>query len=334
MKPVNQSKLKKDALKKGLVLWGAIVLLSLIWGRCGELASEGQMTGTSFLNILNQILDHPLTVLTMFPRTAHGWSFVFYGFLLGMIAPMKTYETYIQKKDLRPSHENGSAKWNEDMKDFTEKFTDPVLRLGSGSINMIMTNELLLSMNTRKTRRNNNVLVIGGSGTGKSRYFVIPNLMQAGCSFVVTDPSGELLEAMGSFLEAEGYEIRVLNLIDMEHSDTYNPFRYVRNSEGILTMINALIANTNPKGAKPSDPFWEKAETALLEAVCFHVYNSYPEEEKNFSSVMGLLRMAEAEEGMQSSLDLLFETLDPTSLEAKCSGRFYRRLPNGTPHSI
>lgn len=318
MKPLNYSRLRKRALIQGLALWGSVVLLSLIWGRCTELAADGQTPGISFLAIINQILDNPLTLLTMFPRTAAGWTYGFYGMVLGILAPLKTYDNYIHKKDLRPSKENGSAKWNEDLKSFTAKYTDTTLRIGTGSKNMIMTEEIQLSMDTRKTRRNNNVLVIGGSGTGKSRFLVIPNLMQANCSFVVTDPSGELLEAMGSFLEDQGYEIKVFNLIDMERSDNYNPFRYVRNDEGILTMITALIANTNPKGSKPSDPFWEKAETALLEAICFLIYHNFKDEEKNFSYVMKLLRMAEAEEGQKSALDNLFESEDANSLAAKC----------------
>ena len=304
---------------KGGILWGVVILLSLVWGRYTEIAANDSSQSASFFTLLNQILDNPLRLFLMFPRTLQGWSFGFYGILLGAIAPLQTYDSYIHKQDLRPQKENGSAKWNENLDSYNKMFVDPVLRLGSGSLNMILTNEILLSMNTFLTRRNNNIMVIGGSGSGKSRFCVMPNLMQANCSFVITDPSGELLETMGAFLEDEGYEIRVLNLVDMRHSDTYNPFHYIRNPEGVLTMINALIANTTPKGSKSSDPFWEKAETALLEALCFYVYYGSKPEKKNFSSVMELLRMAEIkDEDEPSDLDRLFQKNDVHELAQKC----------------
>lgn len=127
-----------------------------------------------------------------------------------------------------------------------------------GSKNMIYTDEICMSMNTRKTRRNNNVLVIGGSGTGKSRFMVKPNLLQGNCSYVITDPSGELIESMGKTLEKMGYEVRLFNLVQMEHSCCYNPFHYIRDQNGVLIMINSLIKNTTPKGASSNDPFGKR----------------------------------------------------------------------------
>ena len=182
-----------------------------------------------------------------------------------------------------------------------------------GSKNMIFTRDIYMSMNGRKTRRNNNVLCIGGSGTGKSRFLVKPSLLQANCSFVVTDPSGELLETMGKYLQKMGYEVRVFNLVQMEHSNCYNPFHYIRNEEGVLIMINTLIKNTNPKDSHSSDPFWEKAETALLQACCFYLVSECSKEDQNFSNVMKLLRCASAVEGQEnvdSALDILFKDLE------------------------
>lgn len=178
--------------------------------------------------------------------------------------------------------------------------------------NMIFSNEVYLSMNTRKTRRNNNVMIFGGSGAGKSRFFVKPNLLQANCSFVVTDPSGELLETMGSYLEREGYELKVFNLEQKDHSSCYNPFHYIRDDLGVITMIDTLVKNTNPKGSSSSDPFWEKAETALLQALCFYLMSECNEEDRNFANVMKLLRCAEVKEGQEdydSTLDILFKDL-------------------------
>lgn len=187
-----------------------------------------------------------------------------------------------------------------------------VLDESPGGKNMIFSDKVFMSMNTRKTRRNNNIMVIGGSGSGKSRFVVKPNLLQANCSFVITDPSGELLETMGVYLENMGYEIRVFNLVEMKHSNCYNPFAYIRNEEGVLTMITALIKNTTPKGSSSNDPFWEKAETALLQALCFFLVSECNPEDRNFSNVMKLLRCAEVREGQEdfdSTLDILFNDL-------------------------
>lgn len=184
--------------------------------------------------------------------------------------------------------------------------------------NMIFSKEIYMSMDGRKTRRNNNVMVFGGSGAGKSRYFVKPNLLQANCSFVVTDPSGELLETMGTYLEREGYEVKVFNLEQKDHSSCYNPFHYIRDDLGVITMIDTLIKNTNPKGSSPSDPFWEKAETALLQALCFYLVSECNPEDRNFSNVMKLLRCAEVKEGQEdydSTLDILFKDLKDKNKE-------------------
>lgn len=182
----------------------------------------------------------------------------------------------------------------------------------TGNKNMIFSKDTFMSMDGRKTQRNNNITVIGGSGAGKSRFLVKPNVLNANASFVITDPSGELLETMGSFLVKEGYELRVFNLVQMEHSNCYNPFHYIRNQEGVLIMINALIKNTTPKGSSSSDPFWEKAETALLQAIAFYLVSECNEEDQNFSNVMKLLRCAKAAEGQEnvdSTLDILFNDL-------------------------
>lgn len=183
----------------------------------------------------------------------------------------------------------------------------------NGTDNMIISDDVVLSMNDRKTRRNNNILVIGGSGTGKSRFMIKPNMLQTNSSYVITDPSGELLADLGTFLQECSYEIKVFNLVDFKHSNCYNPFNYIRNEEGVLSMINALIRNTTPKGSHPSDPFWEKAETALLQAICFYLIAECNPEDQNFTSVMKLLRCARAEEGREnedSVLDVLFNKLE------------------------
>lgn len=297
-KPFERSRLKKRYTYMAIGSYVLIVLFFCHWGYLK--GNNPDISSASLaLEAIDHMLTHPLQFLPV------DLQYPLYGLLLGLIAPLIIQTEYLRRRDLRPSVESGSAKWNENIKAYNKTYVD-IPRQGSGSKNMIMTKDIFLSMDTRKTLRNNNVIVIGGSGSGKSFRLVKPNLLQANSSFVVTDPSGELLESMGDFLEQEGYEIRVFNLIDMAHSDTYNPFHYIRNQEGVLIMLNALIKNTNPTGSKPNDPFWEKAETALLEAICFYVLEQ-PQELHNFSTVMQLLRLAEAPEGGTSVLDAMFE---------------------------
>lgn len=209
-----------------------------------------------------------------------------------------------------------------------------------GTKNMILSEDIVLSMDGRKTRRNNNILVIGGSGTGKSRFMIKPNMLQANSSFVITDPSGELLESHGAFLREKGYDVRVFNLSQMEHSNCYNPFNYIRNEEGVLTMINALIKNTTPKGSSSNDPFWEKAETALIQAICFFLIAECEPEEQNFSSVMKLLRCVDAGEGAEnkkSVLDILMDELrekDPENIALRSYAVFKSAGGGKTAQSI
>lgn len=179
--------------------------------------------------------------------------------------------------------------------------------------NMILTQDVCLSMDGHKTRRNNNILIIGGSGSGKTRFFAKPNLLQRNCSYVITDPSGEILESLGDFFRRSGYKIKVFNLSQMEHSHCYNPFAYIRDDQGVLTMINTLIKNTTPKGSSSNDPFWEKAETALLQAICFYLYKECSPSQRNFSNVMKLLRCMEVREdnpNFKAPLDYMFEELE------------------------
>ena len=207
--------------------------------------------------------------------------------------------------------ESGSAKWNKNIKGFNRVYSDPKDSPNSdGEYNMILTDQVFMSLNTRQTRRNNNVLVVGGSGAGKSRFFVKPNLLQANCSYVITDPAGELLETQAGFLEREGYKIKCFNLVEMKHSNCYNPFNYIRDDLGVLILINCLIKNTNPDGKSGGDPFWEKSETALLQALMFYLIKYRPKEEQNFTSIMKLLRAAEVDENnpnVKSPLDRIFD---------------------------
>ena len=245
--------------------------------------------------------------------------------LVYAIAAIFAYIEYEREKNTLPGKEEGTAKWLDDYNQFNKHFNEPYDSTNNdGPHNLILSKEMRLGMDQR-TRLNLNALVVGGSGSGKSRFYVKPNLLQlnSDCSYVVTDPSGELLAATGDALKEHGYKIKIFNLVDMRHSNTYNPFEYIRSDEGVMMLINCLIKNTTPAGAGKGDPFWEKSEIALLEALVFYLIKYRPKEEQNFSSVMKLLRAAEVDENnpnAKSALDKLFDEVerqDPNSIALK-----------------
>lgn len=221
----------------------------------------------------------------------------------GIVSALLWYDDVRHRHDLS-GIEKGSARLNDDYKGFDRDFSEP-----DKLKTTCLSRNVALSMNTRKTLRNNNVLIIGGSGAGKTRFFVKPNILQTNCNMVITDPSGELLESCGTFLEEEGYSVKIFNLVEMHKSNCYNPFHYIRDDQGVIMMINCLIKNTTPPESHSGDPFWEKSETALLQALCFYLKEHRPVEEQNFSTVMELLRWAEVDErnpDFESKLDRIF----------------------------
>ena len=172
-------------------------------------------------------------------------------------------------------------------------------------------------------RRNLNVLVIGGSGAGKTRFYVKPNVMQANCSMVILDPKGEILRDTGYMLMKKGYKVRVLDLIEMSRSHCYNPFVYLRDDNDVQRLVTNLFKSTTPKGASSQDPFWDTAAQMLLLALVFYLKYEAPEEEQNFAMVMEMLRAGEVDEDdskTPSALDNLFYDLrrtDPDHIAIK-----------------
>lgn len=202
----------------------------------------------------------------------------------------------------------------------TARFADPkqVNKLTADkddSMNMILTQNVKLSMNNKKLKLNSNMLVVGGSGAGKSFYVVTPNALNLpNASVVFTDPKGELLGNLGNVLKKHGYVIKVLNLIEMDNSDCFNPFRYIRDETDIVKLITNLISNTTPKGANQSDPFWEKAESMFLQALMLYVWMEEPPERQNFNTLLDLLAKAEVnEDGQKSELDLIMDEVRANS---------------------
>lgn len=240
---------------------------------------------------------------------------------------------YYNRKNYRRNEEYGSAKWANN-KAVNKKYTEK-----DYYSNKILSQNIRIGLDGRRHRRNLNTLVIGGSGAGKTRFFGKPNLMQCNTSFVVLDPKGEQLRDVGNLLEKEGYVIKVVDLINMNRSHCYNPFRYIKDDKDVLKLITNLIRNTTPKGSQTNDPFWEKSETALLEALCLYLLHEAPEEEQNFTMVMEMIAAAEVKEDdeeYQSPLDELFERLEirnPNSLALK-QYKIYKQAAGKTAKSI
>ncbi len=204
----------------------------------------------------------------------------------------------------REGAEHGSAAWASPRQ---------VNAMFAQKENKLLTRNVRLGLDTHKHRRSLNVLVIGGSGAAKTRSYVKPNILEANTNYVVTDPKQEVLTATGGWLKQNGYEIRVLNVVNLAQSDGYNPFRYLRDEKDALKLVNNLIQATTPKGSHESDPFWTKAETALLQAIILMLFQEAPEYEQNFSMVMRVLEYAEVKEEDEeyvSPLDLLFQAIE------------------------
>lgn len=212
-------------------------------------------------------------------------------------------------KNLMPGKEFGVARWG-DPKKITKKFADKDDEFN----NMIISKNVRLCINDRKTRRNANVLVSGGSGAGKSWNFVKPNLLQLTCSYVITDCKGELYRALAPVFRANGYRVVSLNFIEPENSDCYNPFSYLRKEIDVIKLITNLFSNTTPKNANMNDPFWEKAEGLFLQAIFYFVWMEMPKSKRNIESVLKLMDEAEVTDGKkQSELDRRFERLEKRS---------------------
>lgn len=240
---------------------------------------------------------------------------------------------YSSQKNYRRGEEHGSARWG-DARQICKKYSQKPY-----SQNILLTQNFRISLDTHKHRRCLNILVVGGSGAGKSRGFALPNIMQCCCSMVITDPKAELLRKTGGLLEKKGYEVRVFDLINPNTSFCYNPFEYVHDDKDVLRLISNLIQNTTPKGSQSSDPFWEKSETALLQALMLYLLHEAPPEEQNFAMIMEMLGSAqvkEEDEDYESPLDILFDRLemrDPDSIAVK-QYHIYKQAAGKTAKSI
>ena len=282
-------------------MWAALSPLVLWLAAIAAYAYEDGMNLFQWMGRFSQVLERPFSI---------GWTpYTLKYMLVGLLlygCGIALY--YSSRENRRPGEEYGSAKWGN-PKELNRKYMDHRHK----DANIILTQRVRLGMDGYITQRNMNILVIGGSGSGKTRYFCKPGLYSANCSYLVTDPKGELLKAAGGLLLSLGYEVRVFNLIDPEQSDCYNPFVYVREEKDVLSLIDNLIKNTTPRNASSNDPFWEKAEVALDSALMLYLIHEAPQDEQNFETMLYMMNFAdvrEEDEQYRSPLDMLFRALE------------------------
>lgn len=239
---------------------------------------------------------------------------------------------YADHENRRPGEEYGSAKWGN-ARELNKRYAD---RDGK---NVILTKRVSIGLDGYKHRRNLNILVVGGSGSGKTRFFCKPGIMSVNCSYLIIDPKGEMLRSTGYLLKDEGYDIKVFDLIHPRQSDGYNPFTYIRDDPDVLKLMDNLVKNTTPPKGASNDPFWEKAEIALDSALMLYLLYEAPVEEQNFEMLMFMLecaRVMEEDEQYQSPLDLLFQTLeerDPSHIAVR-EYKVYKQAAGKTAKSI
>lgn len=277
------------------------------------MVADAVTPGANLLSIMDNLtekLNHPLSLrYTPYTVKAILISTILYGLGVGIY--------YANQRNYRRGEEHGSAKWG-DVKALCKKY-----RAKPYSNNLLLTDHFRMGLDVYRHQRCLNVLVVGGSGAGKSRTYALPNIMQGNTSLVITDPKAELLRKTGGLLEKLGYDVRVFDLIHPDTSFGYNPFTYIEDDKDVLKLITNLIQNTTPKGSQSNDPFWEKSETALLEALMLYLLHEAPSEEQNFTMIMEMLSAAqvkEDDEDFESPLDILFERLemrDPESIAVK-----------------
>lgn len=299
---------RAKAARSNLLLFAAFYIL-VIW--LALLVAPALSRGLPALFLyISDAIDRPFDIhwVADTPRSLVLFSLI-YGLAVGIyLASPRNY---------RRREEHGSAKWGK-AKPINVKY-----RSKQAEQNKILTQHVRIGLDGRKHRRNLNVLVVGGSGSGKTRFYAKPNVMQAYTSLVILDPKGEILRDTGHLLKTKGYDIKVLDLINPHLSYGYNAFAYLQDDKDVLKLVTNLIRNTTPKNSNTNDPFWERSETALLEALVLYLLYEAPPEEQNFPMVMEMIAAAEVreeDETYQSPLDELFERLsmrDPEHLAVK-----------------
>lgn len=286
-------------------------------------ALDPRLTLTQAIDLAGENMAHPSVLKVTGKMFVNILTFT----ILGIGGAFMAYSMQVLKRHDNPDTVNGEAHLMtlKELEQYNLKRSDPIGKPESnGPNNMILSKDIKLAIDGNRTRRNCNVLVIGASGAGKSRFFAAPNILQYNSNFVITDPSGELLNDYGKGLEDNGYSVKVLNLVDMYKGNRYNPFHYIKEDKDVFIIVNTLIKNTTPEGKGGGDPFWENSEKVLISALMLYLCYAKPEEERTFSALVDLINEAEIDENdanAQSPLDKKFHDLEVEYTET---------LPNGS----
>lgn len=278
------------------------------------------------MGCFSKLLEHPFAIRW----TVHTPKFMA-GALALYVFGIILYQSSRQNR--RPGEEHGSAHWGN-VRQINRKYRDK-----DPANNVILTQHLQMSLNGRRHQRNLLQIVVGGSGSGKTRFVVKPNVYLSNTSYICTDPKGELARSAIPLLLEEGYVIRVFDLVDLAQSDCYNPFHYIRSDADVLKLMANFIRNTTPKNAHANDPFWEKSETALDCALMLYLLHEAPPEEQTMEMMLTMLEYGAAKEGdgdHKSPLDLLFDALEeeePNHIALR-QYKVFKQAPSETAMSI
>ncbi len=311
-----------EDVRKQRIIFSIIGIVPVIWIAL-LLAPYVDKGLLGIINNFNKVLSEPFNIVIC-EDSLKTVLFLLLAYGLGIGIFFST------RKNYRRQEEYGSAKWGY-AKSICKKYKDKNI-----TNNKILTQNFYLGLDGRKHRRNLNVLICGGSGAGKTRFYAKPNVMQCNCSMVILDPKGEIVRDTGALLEKKGYEVKVLDLINMDRSFGYNPFVYIKSDNDIQRLVTNLFKSTTPKGSQSNDPFWDTAASMLLLSLIFYLWYEAPEEEQNFTMVMEMLRAGEVKEDDDmyvSPLDVLFDRLEkknPNHIAVK----YYRDYHSGSAKTL
>ena len=286
----------RDKLPMLLLMLGPVLYLAAV-------LASGYEDGINIIELMGrfaELVERPFSLRW----TGHTLKFMLGAVIAYGVTVLFLFST---KENKRTGEEHGSARWGS-ARQLDRKYRDK-----DPERNTVLTQHVSMSLDGRKHRRNLLQIVVGGSGSGKTRFFAKPNLMEANCSYVVCDPKGEMLRSIAPLLLEKGYVVKVFDLIDTKHSNCFNPFAYLHDDKDVMKMVNNLIKNTTPKDAQQNDPFWERSEIALDTAIILYLIHEAPPEEQTLDMVLYMLNCAgasEEDESYQSPLDLLFEALE------------------------
>ena len=286
----------RDKLPMLLLMLGPVLYLAAV-------LASGYEDGMNIIELMGrfaELVERPFSLRW----TGHTLKFMLVAVVAYGVTILFLFST---KENKRTGEEHGSARWGS-ARQLDRKYRDK-----DPERNTVLTQHVSMSLDGRKHRRNLLQIVVGGSGSGKTRFFAKPNLMEANCSYVVCDPKGEMLRSIAPLLLEKGYVVKVFDLIDTKHSNCFNPFAYLHDDKDVMKMVNNLIKNTTPKDAQQNDPFWERSEIALDTAIILYLIHEAPPEEQTLDMVLYMLNCAgasEDDESYQSPLDLLFEALE------------------------